>query len=86
MTTEQLIIDHIAETLLNGDSDGLDSETPLTELNIIDSAGIFDLVHHLQSEFRITVPLVEVSPVNFATVSAMAGLVDRLRKDQGGTR
>ncbi|MCF6521794.1 acyl carrier protein [Streptomyces sp. JJ36] len=86
MTTEQSIINHIAKVLLDGDSDGLDSETPLTELNIIDSAGIFDLVHHLQSEFRVTVPLPEVSPENFATVSAMAALVDRLREDQGGAR
>lgn len=43
-------------------------------------------MHHLQSEFRITVPLPEVSPDNFATVRAMAVLVDRLRADQGGAR
>ncbi|CAM3121444.1 acyl carrier protein [Streptomyces albus] len=86
MNTEQSIINHIATVLLDGDSEGLDSETPLTELNIIDSAGIFDLVHHLQDEFRITVPLPEVSPENFATVHAMAALVDRLRAEQEGVR
>ena len=86
MTTEQSIINHVTKVMLGGDGDGLDAETPLMELNIIDSAGIFDLVHYLQSEFRATVPLPEVSPENFRSVSSIAALVDRLRGAKGGAR
>ncbi|MGW7270155.1 acyl carrier protein [Streptomyces sp. NPDC054864] len=86
MITEQSIIDYIATAWLGGDTEGLDTETPLAELSIIDSAGIFDLVHFLQSEFRITVPLHEVAPGNFQSVGAIAALVDRIRNEKEGAR
>ncbi|MCI3934231.1 acyl carrier protein [Streptomyces sp. AN091965] len=79
MSTQQSIINYIADVWLDGDTEGLDAQLPLAELNIIDSAGIFDLVHHLQTDFRITVPLREISPANFRTVDTIAALVDRLR-------
>lgn len=79
-TMEQELIDYIAEVWLGGDSEGLDAEAPILELNIIDSAAIFDLVHHLQDRFKISVPLQEIAPENFRTVAAIAALVDRLRK------
>ncbi|EPH46253.1 acyl carrier protein [Streptomyces aurantiacus] len=79
MTTEQSIINYIADVWLDGDTEGLDSDLPIAELNIIDSAGIFDLVHYLQSDFRITVPLQDISPANFRTVDSIAALVERLR-------
>ena len=80
-TTERELIDYIAEVWLAGDAEGLDADAPLLELNIIDSAAIFDLVHHLQERFRITVPLPEINPENFRTVAAIAALVDRLQKE-----
>ncbi|WP_030568402.1 acyl carrier protein [Streptomyces aureocirculatus] len=79
MTTEESIINYIADVWLDGDTEGLDAQLPITELNIIDSAGIFDLVHYLQSDFRVTVPLQEISPANFRTVDSIAALVERLR-------
>ncbi|MGK5631864.1 acyl carrier protein [Streptomyces sp. URMC 123] len=85
MTTQQSLINYIAEVWMDGDTEGLDSEVPITELNIIDSASLFDLVHYLQSEFRVTVPLREVSPENFRTVNTIAALVERLRS-AGGER
>ncbi|MFD1660501.1 acyl carrier protein [Streptomyces caeni] len=85
-TIEKSITQHIVDIMLDGDAEGLDSRTPLMELNIVDSAGIFDLVHFLQSEFRIAVPLPEVSPENFATVNSIAALVERLRASEGGVR
>lgn len=85
-TIETSITQHIVDIMLDGDGEGLDSRTPLMELNIVDSAGIFDLVHFLQSEFRIAVPLPEVSPENFATVNSIAALVERLRASEGGVR
>lgn len=86
MITEQSIIEYIATAWLDGGTEGLDTETPLTELSIIDSAGIFDLVHFLQSEFRITVPLHEVAPGNFQTVGAITALVDRIQNEKEGAR
>ncbi|WP_432192741.1 acyl carrier protein, partial [Streptomyces sp. bgisy027] len=86
MSTQQSIIDHIAEVWLEGDADGLDAQVPLAELNIVDSAEIFHLVHYLQDRFRITVPLREVSPANFRTVDAIASLVERLRRQGEGVR
>lgn len=85
-TIETSITRHIVDIMLDGDGEGLDSTTPLMELNIVDSAAIFDLVHFLQSEFRITVPLPEVSPENFATVNSIAALVERLWKAEGGAK
>ncbi|GGV41412.1 acyl carrier protein [Streptomyces spectabilis] len=79
MSTQQSIINYIADVWLDGDAEGLDAHLPIAELNIIDSAGIFDLVHYLQTDFRITVPLREISPANFRTVDSIAALVDRLR-------
>jgi acyl carrier protein len=78
---ERELIDYIAEVWLGGDAEGLDAEAPILELNIIDSAAIFDLVHHLQDRFRVSVPLQEISPENFRSVAAIAALVDRLRKE-----
>jgi acyl carrier protein len=78
---ERTLLDHIARTWMDGDADGLDVDSPIIDLNIIDSAAIFDLVHYLQSQFRITVPLTEVSPANFGSVRAVARLVDRLAGD-----
>lgn len=86
MSTEQSIMDHIAAVWLDGDAEGLDAQSPILELNIIDSAAIFDLVHHLQDSFRITVPLPDISPDNFRSVGAIAALVDRLRAEREGVR
>ncbi|CAM5703778.1 acyl carrier protein [Streptomyces canus] len=86
MSTQQSIIDHIAEVWLAGDADGLDAHVPLAELNIIDSAEIFDLVHYLQDRFRIAVPLQEISPANFRTVDTIASLVERLQRERESVR
>ncbi|OEV02439.1 acyl carrier protein [Streptomyces oceani] len=85
MSPTKLITDYIADAWMDGDADGLEPHTPIAELNIIDSAGIFDLVQYLQDEFRITVPLREVSLRNFRSVQTICDLVERLRKDEGGT-
>ncbi|MCC9710698.1 acyl carrier protein [Streptomyces sp. MNU76] len=84
MTSRELITDYIVDVWMDGDAESLEPDTPITELNIIDSAGIFDLVHYLQSELRISIPVQEISPKNFRSVNAIAELVDRLRKGEGG--
>ena len=86
MNLQQDLIRHIADAWLDGDAEGLDADVSLTELNVIDSTAIFDLVHHLQATYRITVPLNQVVPENFATVNAIAALVERLRQAEGAAR
>jgi acyl carrier protein len=79
MTIEQAITAYVADAWLGGDAEGLDAELPLAEMNIIDSSAMFDLVHYLQARFRVSVPLDEVTPANFATIRTIAALVERLR-------
>ena len=86
MTIAQSLLTYIADTWMKGDADGLDENVPLLELNIIDSSEIFDLVHHVQTQYRVTVPLREVAPDNFRTVGTIAALVERLRTESEGVR
>ena len=80
MTKQQSLIAYISQVWLDGDVDGFDEETPIGELNIIDSAGMFDLVHHLQGEFGVKVPLQEMKPENFHSVRTISNLVERLQR------
>ena len=74
----RLIVDNYA----GGDGDEIDAETPLLELNIIDSSSLFDLVDLLNREAGVAIPLQEVTPTNFASVQAMLDLVTRLKAAQ----
>jgi peptidyl carrier protein len=78
MTIEQDITTYVADAWLGGDTQDLAAEVSLADMNIIDSAAMFDLVHYLQTRFRISVPLAEVTPANFATIKTIATLVERL--------
>ncbi|MEO9239383.1 MAG: acyl carrier protein [Jatrophihabitantaceae bacterium] len=69
---------------MGGDAAGLTPQAPLLELNIIDSAAIFDFVYYLQAEFGVVVPLSDVTPHNFASIEAIAAMVDRLRSERVG--
>ncbi|MBO8200445.1 acyl carrier protein [Streptomyces smyrnaeus] len=84
MTPQKLISDYIVDVWMDGDAESLEPDTPLTELNIIDSMGIFDLVGFLQREFSMTVPMQEVTLKNFRSVRTISALVVRLRQDEGG--
>jgi acyl carrier protein len=73
------ILQKISELYLGQDDSDLEMETPLLELNIIDSSAIFDLVNLLRQEAGVVVPMNEVTPVNFASVQAMVDLIERLQ-------
>lgn len=80
MSFEDKLLAHIVESYLGGDGEDLDADTPLIDLNVIDSIVVFDLVHFLQDETGITIPIREVTLDNFATIRKITGLVARLRK------
>lgn len=82
MSIEETITHHIASHYLEGDGAGLDENTSLLELNIIDSSAIFELVGFLRREFRISIPIEDVVPENFADVRSIAALV--ISKRTGG--
>lgn len=69
---------HIANNYLDGEGDDLTNDTPLTELNIIDSASIFDLVDFIKDATGLNIPMVEINPSNFASIDSMCHLVTRL--------
>ncbi|MEV0544316.1 acyl carrier protein [Nocardia salmonicida] len=79
MTAQGFLLECIADSWLDGNSEGLSADTPLLELNIISSAEVFDLVHAIQAEFGIVIPLQEVRPDNFRSVAVIADLIDRFR-------
>lgn len=79
MSVEQILREHIVTTYMGGDGAGLEGDTSLTELNIIDSSEIFELVHYIRAELGIDIPIEEIHAENFGTINAMARLVDRLR-------
>nr|5GXT_A Chain A, Maltose-binding periplasmic protein,PigG [Escherichia coli K-12]5GXV_A Chain A, Maltose-binding periplasmic protein,PigG [Escherichia coli K-12] len=76
---ESKLIQHIATQYLDGDHDGLNAQTPLFELNVVDSASIFDLVDFLRQESHVAIGMHEIHPANFASVQAMVALVQRLQ-------
>lgn len=76
---KHVLANYIGEVWMGGDASGLTDELPLIEMNIIDSVAMFDFVHFLQSEFRVSVPLSEITPRNFATLTAITSLVQRLQ-------
>ena len=59
---ETALIDHLVETYLDGDKDGLTPETPLLELNILDSVEILSVVRYIHDRFGKAVPLTRVVP------------------------
>jgi acyl carrier protein len=73
------IIRLIADNYAGGETDEIDVDTPLLELNFIDSSSLFDLVHLLNREADVAIPFQEVTPTNFASVQAMLDLVGRLK-------
>jgi len=75
---EARVCSFIEKTLLGGNSEGLDQNTPLLELGVVDSMGITRLTTFLETEFGLRVPVEELSAVNFASIEAIARLVLRL--------
>ena len=75
---EARIFSFIANSLLGGNSEGLERGTPLLELGVVDSMGITRLTSFLETEFGIRVPVEELSATNFASIEALARLVSRL--------
>ena len=60
----------------------LTDDYPLIENHVIDSLGVFQIVEFLETEYGVVVPDEELVPAKFATLAAIAELVDRSNSDQ----
>jgi acyl carrier protein len=69
---------YITESYLDGQNDMLANDTQLLELNIVDSAAIFDLVDFIKEQTGIVVSMMEVNPANFSSINEVHALVNRL--------
>lgn len=81
---ESSLIEYVSGNLLEGSVEGLDADTPLLELNILDSVEVLTIVQFMQSEFGVAVPVGRVVPENFGSVRAMCGLVAELKQEANG--
>lgn len=69
----------ISEEFLDGRRTELTDETRLVEEEIIDSLGIFLLLGFIKDRLGVEVDPEDVTLENFATVNAIASLVERRR-------
>jgi acyl carrier protein len=69
------IREHIVNRWLNGDARGLDDETDLQQIGVLDSFSTLDLVSFLDETFRVQIEPSDINSETFRTVSTIANLV-----------
>ncbi len=79
--TETAIRDYLlAEVLYDKNLQTLAVDENLIEKGLLDSLAILRVVSFCEEQFGIRIPDTEVLPDNMESVSAIAGLVERVRK------
>ena len=58
----------------------LDEHESLTETGVIDSIGLLQLVDHLESTYKIDIPMEIITPENFDTLAGISQSVMNLKK------
>jgi len=78
MNTKEIIRDFIVNDMLHGSlASPLGDDDLLVESGIIDSLGVMTLLSFLDEKFSIQVSGDDLVPENFASISAIAALVER---------
>lgn len=67
------------ELYKGGTPEELTPDYPLFEHQIIDSLGLLVLISFMEEQFGVVFEDDELTPGNFATIGAMAGLIERKR-------
>ena len=75
----QEIRNHIVETFLFGQGDGLADDSSFLDKGILDSTGVLELVAHLESTYGIKVSDDELLPDNLDSIDAICAFIDRKR-------
>jgi acyl carrier protein len=71
----------VKEYLEEGDFRTIEAETPLISGGIVDSFSMVSLKRFLEKRYQIRIPDEQATPDAFDTVSRIAELVERIRKD-----
>jgi acyl carrier protein len=71
----------VKEYLEEGDDRTIEAETPLISGGIVDSFSMVSLKRFLEKKYQIRIPDEQATPDAFDTVSRIAELVERIRKD-----
>ncbi|NVJ05960.1 acyl carrier protein [Myxococcus sp. AM001] len=73
---------YVAEELLDGDAEDLDSSTPLLELGVLNSLETARMMGFVQKKYGISIPSESLKVENLQTISAIADLVYDARPRQ----
>lgn len=74
------LIEFIQDNLVAADdTDVIRDDTPLIEKGIVDSMGLMQIMGFVEERTGVRIPDDDVHPTNFATVTAITRLVERLR-------
>jgi acyl carrier protein len=76
-TTERLRDFIVDELRWDGARHQLTDDYPLLDAGVVDSLGLFEIVQFLEAECSVEIADDELVPENFATLSAIAKLVER---------
>lgn len=77
MTVQERLRSYIVEELrFPGQASHLTGDLPLLEREILDSMGILQVVTYLEGEYGIEIDDEDLIAENFATIDAIAGLVE----------
>lgn len=69
------IREHIVNSWLNGDARGLDDETDLQRIGVLDSFSTLDVVAFLGETFQVEIEPSDINSETFRTISTIASLV-----------
>jgi acyl carrier protein len=79
------IHDYIVSTWLSGDGRGLDDDTDLHQLGVLDSFSTLSLIAFLDEAFKIQLEPSEINAESLRNVRAIAALVAAKTTDARGT-
>lgn len=72
------LITFISKSYLD-DGEKITETTALTDLNILDSSSIFDVVDYVMNEFNTKMPLEEIHAENFKDVDSLCETIVKLQ-------
>ena len=87
MSSEELatrLLKFFSQEILEGDDEGLDENTPLLELGLLDSMSIAQLLTYAEEQLGIQVEAHEISPDEMETIAKMADFLERQKLAQQG--
>lgn len=74
--TESLLFEYIVNEKLNGDSSGLEVNTLLLELNILDSFGIMGVLAFIESELGVMIAPEDFDKETFSSIQTIAAFIE----------